>query len=73
MNASSKKRISLFALIFLIASFALAIPGFFFYYNIQSLIVEELGRNATSVAASVAELVEQRLDDYKTISGIEDY
>ncbi|MGD9909559.1 MAG: GGDEF domain-containing protein [Candidatus Izemoplasmatales bacterium] len=73
MNVSSKKRISLFALILIIATFALSIPGLFFYYNIQNLIVEELGRNATSVAASVAELVEQRIDDYKTLVTIDDY
>lgn len=73
MNVSSKKRISLFALIFIVATFALSIPGLFFYFNIQNLIVEELGRNATSVAVSVAELVEQRLDEYKTLNNIEDY
>ncbi len=73
MFTTAKRRTALFALIFLFSSILFALPGYFLYLNIKNLIIEELGRNATSVAASVAEIIEQKPDDYRNLISVIDY
>lgn len=73
MFKSTRRRLLIIGIIFLFSSFLFSIPSYLLYYNIKTLVIEELGRNARNVAVSVAEMIETDIENYQDLSNIEDY
>lgn len=73
MLTNKKRRMALAGILFVFSAVLFTIPGLILFFNVQDMIVEELGRNAKSVAVSIAEVIERDIDDYRALVEVEDY
>lgn len=62
------KRVLNLLLIILIVTAFLACPAYFIYQNAKTMIVEELGKNAINIAATISTFIEHNVDYYQDIS-----
>jgi hypothetical protein len=56
-------------LIIICTTAVLALPAYFIYMNIKGIIVDELGRSAISIAATISEFAEFNFEKYQSIPG----
>jgi diguanylate cyclase (GGDEF)-like protein len=73
MFAVTKRRFVVILFVFLFSLLFFSIPSYLLYINIKGLVVEELGRNARNVAVSIADLIEEDISSYETLTNYEDY
>lgn len=57
----------------IVFTFILAIPTYYLYQNTRTIIINEAGKRATGVAATIAKFIEQDIENYKKLSDTEDY
>jgi diguanylate cyclase (GGDEF)-like protein len=62
------KRALNLVLIILIVTVLLACPAYFIYQNAKMMVVEELGKNAINIAATISTFIENNVDYYEDIS-----
>lgn len=73
MNKYIKDRIIILTILIIVFTFILSIPTYYLYQSTRAVIINEAGKRATGVAATIAKFIEQDIESYRKLSDTKNY